>query len=200
MTKRGRPRKWKRCPTCQRDKLIESDFYHWTDKGRPRLSAHCKDCIRERRRERYYEVVADPYLAERLRKRQNTWALRGDQRENVARCKRYREKLKVERPEVYQQQLEDARIRGRLRNEDRPLGTKRAVVVEPRAARLPVTPLIDFLNRVAVDDEAVVSDDTARAVRRALHDNHDHVSVLVADRIVTAYGGALSAVYPELFP
>jgi hypothetical protein len=203
--KRGRPPVWKLCPTCWRKKRIAEDFYHWTDEGSPRMSAQCKVCIRAIRRERYREVVADPYLQRRLRERQNEWAQRVDQRENAERCKRYREKLKRERPEVYQQQLEDARIRGRLRNDrlNKPPGIRRAEVIEPHVAPLPVAPLLAFLNRLGTDvlgvSDRAMPKDVARAIHRAKTENREHVTVAVADRIITAYGGALSTVYPELF-
>jgi hypothetical protein len=196
MSRRGRPPIYKLCPDCRRRKLIAEDYYTWAEDGGVRVAARCKPCYRARVRKYYAKQMADPYTAERVRERQNRWAQR--KARNPERCKRYREKLKIERPEVYQQQLEDARIRNRLRNErlGKPAAAKRAVVVEPEIAALPLGPLVSFLNCV---DIASIDKATARLAYRALNENRSYVTVNVADRLVTAYGGAFSNVYPELF-
>lgn len=194
--RRGRPPKWKVCEQCRRRKLIMQDFYRWEDDGRTHVASRCKPCYREQVRARYREAMADPYTAKRLRERQNSWAQRKVR--NAERCRRYRAKLKAERPEVYQQQLEDARIRNRLRNErlGKAAVTKRAAVVEPDTAALPLAPLVEFLGGV---DLNTIPKDEARLAYRALKENRQYVTVNVADRLVTSYGGALSNVYPELF-
>lgn len=198
--KRGRPRKWKQCPQCRRRKLIEADYYRWTDGDTVRVSAQCKVCVRARRRAAYERTVADPYLREQMRKRQRSWEAEQRKRKaNPERCKRYRERLKAERPEVYRQQLEDARIRNRLRNEriGKPEGVKTAKVDE-RIPRIDAGPLLDFVH-LAMNAGQVPDPTDARTVFRLVHEGKGRVSMLVADRLVTALGGTFSTVYPELY-
>jgi hypothetical protein len=185
------------CSVCKREKRI-TYFYAWTNRGQPRLSGECKACKRKKMRARYLAVQADPYLARRERERKMSWeATQRKQGLNPERCRRYRERLKRERPEVYQQQLEDARIRHRLHSEQQgtQAGTARAVVVEPVETPLPIEPLVEFLARVP---EEVISDSLQRTIYRVTHES-EAVSMVIADRIITAYGSSLSNVYPELY-
>jgi hypothetical protein len=189
------------CSVCGREKPITC-FYKWNDRGEPRLSRPCKSCKRRKVRERYQAILADPYLTKRERERERNLspeALQRQHERNAERCRRYREKLKRERPEVYQQQLEDARIRAHLRGEERGTltGHTRAVVVEPVTAPLPIEPLIGFIARAA-DEEEVISESMQRTIYRVTHEQ-EAVSMVVADRIITQLGGSLAIVYPELY-
>lgn len=197
MSKPGRPAKWRRCPQCNTRGLIGDDFYTWNDNGARRISRLCKECCRQRVRDRYKRIMADPYLAERERTRKTDWATK--QARNPERCRRYRAKLKAERPDVYQQQLEDARIRNRQRADKRgaPTATKRTPVTEAPARRVPVDPLVDFLERHGDEDRMDPAD--VRTVYRIVHEGAARVSVPVADRLITTLGGSLAAVYPDLY-
>jgi hypothetical protein len=194
--KRGPRPIYKVCPDCTRRLRIAEDFYHWLDEGKDRTSRICRQCTCRRSKKRRDKIKSDPYLLKRERARQNKWG-RGHPR-NAERCRIYREKLKRERPEVYQQQLEDSRIRSRAKREGKPLVSKRAVVVEPRVPRLPVEPLVRFLNHLTIDD-LQLTESNVRAVYRVLREHPNDVSVVIADRLITQCGGALSNVYPELY-
>jgi hypothetical protein len=201
--KTGRKPKYKRCPDCWRKKLIAEDFYTWLDRGRPRVSTRCKLCHRKRVRARYAAMMADPYLAARERDRKNSWEqVRQRQIHNAERCRRYRERLKTERPEVYRQQLEDARIRNRRRHErrNRPITTKRAAVINAPPVKLPSEPLKAFLAHVDLDAERPnLSVAAKRAAFRVLHEGNGIVTATVADLVITSLGGSLTHVYPELY-
>lgn len=200
----SRPRKYRTCPECELRGEIAEDFYTWVDKGSRRVSRLCRDCTRERARRRYAERMADPYIKRRERERQRTWAAEERKRNaNPDRCRRYRARVKAERPDVYQQQLEDARIRRRLRNDlqGKPAGTKRVIVTEPMGHRLPAAPLARVMaeaERAGIIDPYDRGDTDARAAFRVLHET-DRVSVAVADRLLTRVGSALAVVYPELY-
>jgi hypothetical protein len=186
------------CPGCGKKKPRKTGYYRWTDNGSPRKSRLCKTCIRQAQRERHERIMADPYLAGRERARKNTWEGRQRRAEaNPDRCRRYRERLKAERPDVYQQQLEDARIRNRQRYDNRqaPTTTKRAKVHQPRV-HVPAEALVRFLDRFP--DEAFLDESDTRAAFRARHEG-DNVSVGVADRLITTLGGNLADVYPDLY-
>lgn len=195
---RGRPPKWRVCPRCRRRKLIAEDFYHWFERnGRERVARQCKECRREIVRLRYAAIMADPYLRRRELERKASWEVEQRKRErNPDRCRRYREKLKAERPEVYQQQLEDARIRRRLRNERLgvPKGKPLHPVKNPPPLWLPVEPLLKFLRANRIE-----SMHGERDLYRVLHETATTVSLPVADRIITRAGYALPLVYPELY-
>lgn len=199
---RGRPSKYKICPDCNRRKLLAKDFYHWDDDG-PRTSRQCKLCVRERRKKRYEQVMADPYLRARLNKRKLQWEANKRHR-NPAVCRAYRARLKAERPEVYEQQLEDARIRGRLRKErlnpKAPITTKRAPLPREPLVYVPVEPLRQFLSRVDFDNAVVSVGETAmRTAFKVLHEDRAEISERAADRVLTAFNGTLISVYPELY-
>jgi|1185.fasta_scaffold12914_3 hypothetical protein len=202
--KKRRPGKYRTCPECGLYGLIAEEFYTWVDKGIVRVSRLCRTCTRAHARARYAERMSDPYIKRRERERQRTWAAEKAKRDaNPDRCRRYRARLKVERPSVYQQQLEDARIRRRLRNDlqGKPVRTKRALVTEPKAHRIPVAPLARVLReaeRAGVIDPFDRDDGDSRAFFRVLHET-DVVSVRVADRLLTRVGSALAIVYPELY-
>lgn len=188
------------CRACGQEKRV-SGFYQWRDSrsGAPRIDLDCRACKRKRTRERYAEMMADPYLASRENKRKAEWH-RAHPNTGVEACRRYRERLKRERPEVHQQQLEDARIRARLRNERLgiPTGPTHVVVHEKKShASLSVEPLVEFLALVPEGTIDALHPSSQRAIRRLSED--PGVSPLVADRIVTACGGALPLVYPELY-
>jgi hypothetical protein len=198
----GRPRKWKRCPECGKTKSLAEDFYHWKEtRGRPRESRVCKECTRARNRARYARIMADPYLAERERA-MNAERHRRTAEANRERCRRYRAKVKAERPEVYQRQLEDARIRTRLQHNNAAELPKWTVssFAEPATEapqHLPVEPLAAFV-RIARAEGAKVSQRDVDIVTKAV--NHGYrVGLPVADRIITCAGGALSNVYPEVY-
>lgn len=200
--RRGRPTKYKVCPDCNRRKLLAKDFYHWDDGG-PRTSRQCKPCVRARRRQRYEQVMADPYLRARLRRRKDEWEANKRKR-NPERCREYRARLKAERPEVYRQQLEDARIRGRLRKErlkpTTPITTKRATLPHEPLVYVPVEPLREFLTRVDLDNAAIAVGETAtRTAFKVLHEGKVEISERAADRVLTAFNGSLASVYPELY-
>lgn len=210
--KRGRPRKWKRCPECTRVLSLADDFYHWNDarhpgENRERISRVCKECTRRRARKRYRQVMADPYTAaherELSKKRQARYRA-DDPAKNAARCKRYRERIKEEDPARYRAMLEDARIRSRLakNNGESPPRCVVRSFPEPWTPALDPTPLVAFLSRLGADDAPSYDDlaaTDARKVYALLNENPKRVSVVVADRLLTMYGGALSNVYPELF-
>lgn len=199
-----RAHKYRTCPECGVRGVIADDFYTWVDKGSRRVSRLCRVCTRAHARERYAARMADPYIKRRERERQRTWAAEKAKRiANPDRCRRYRARLKQERPKVYQQQLEDARIRRRLRNDlqGKPATTKRAVVIEPKGRRLPAAPLARVLReaeRTGQIDPFNRGDTDSRTAFRVLHET-DRVSVLVADRLLTRVGSALAVVYPEFY-
>lgn len=200
--RRGRPTKYKICPDCQRRKLLAEDFYHWYDDG-PRTSRQCKLCVRKRRRQRYQQVMSDPYLRERLSRRKARWEANKRAR-NPERCREYRARLKAERPEVYEQQLEDARIRGRLRKErlnpNAPLAPKRSPLPHEPLAYVPIEPLREFLSRVDLDNAAAtVGETVTRTAFKVLHEDRAEISERAADRVLTAFNGSLASVYPELY-
>lgn len=195
--KRGRPRKWKRCPVCNQRKLIEGGFYQWKEyRGRPRESRLCKECTRRRNRERYARVMADPYLGKRERKMNNARAQGRDPELNRARCRRYREKLK-QHPEAYQRSLEDARIRARLNAAEPPKRTISSFAEPDTLWMLPVEPLVEFMRTARAEGEHVEPRDIDTVTKAASHGHR--VGLLVADRIVTHAGGTLAVVYPELY-
>src|SRR5215468_7851866 len=96
------------CPECGDTKPLRTGFYRWRDKRyrKWRWSKRCRECTRRRTRERYAAIMADPYTAEKERARKRRQADRKGPA-NAARCKRYRQRLREERPEEYQRQLED---------------------------------------------------------------------------------------------
>jgi hypothetical protein len=199
--KRGRPRKWKRCPVCNQRKLIEGGFYQWKEyRGRPRESRLCRECTRKRNRERYERVMADPYLGKRERKMTNARAKNRDPELNRERCRRYREKLKRERPEDYQRMLEDSRIRARKDATEPPRWTFSSFPepTDDHAQRmLPVEPLVEFIRLARAEGEHIEPRDVDIVLKAA---NHGYrVGVLVADRVITHAGGTLATVYPELY-
>jgi hypothetical protein len=203
--KRGRPRKWKVCPSCRRRKLLAEDYYHWTDDGSARTSRLCKPCVNDQRRKRYREVVDDPYLKRKLHERQSDWAKENLRKGNAERCRRYRERVKAERPDLYQRQLEDQRIRGRIAREaqGKPARmTGRSPLKQAPVPKVPVGPLIEFLGRV--DRTGRSADKSDYAVRATYHVLHEVapdalVTMTVADCILTAFNGSLANVYPELY-
>jgi hypothetical protein len=200
--KRGRPPTYKRCPECTRRLLIADDFYHWNDSrdGGHRVSRVCKVCTRGRARKRYANVMADPYLAARERAlsavRHRRYLESG---KNAERCKRYRDRVKREDPARYQRMLEDARIRSRLAKGDKPPKSVVRPFSEPMEPKLKPDPLVAFLRNLPPEQLPTEDTSDARKVYALLYANPQRVSLSVADRLVTRYGGALAMVYPELY-
>lgn len=182
------------CPNCGKQRPIHTGFYYWRDSrtGKNRPSRLCRVCIRERQRERYQRIMADPYTRKRERDRKREFAGRRE-RENAERCRRYRKRLKADRPDVYRQQLEDARIRNKA-NHERAGGTLKPATNWTPGSRvyLDPTPLLSVFVREA--DDPVL----ARAMRRIQTGQSAHIELGIADAMALYVGVPLTDFYPEL--
>jgi hypothetical protein len=193
---------FKTCKACGFRGRVDEDFYVWKagDGRHLRVSARCRECHRQASRERYARVMSDPYLRRLEAERKRNWE--AEQRKRAAnpeRCRRYREKLKAERPSVYRQQLEDSRLRSGLRREEagKPTTTKRTRVVNGKSSHLPLAPLVEFLER-AQSARPWIEDDPskARAIYRITHET-ERVSVRVVEDVLAMFDMPLALVYPE---
>jgi hypothetical protein len=142
--------------------------------------------------------MADPYLLERYRARQREYKRRPEvMARNAERCRRYRAKLKRERPEVYQQQLEDARIRNRRQHEGRALHVKTGSLPPDPKRWLPAEPLLRYLAGVEYQPK---HETAQRALLRVVNENRrSRLLYQTADLLITDAGGALALVYPEVY-
>jgi hypothetical protein len=101
------------CPVCGQEKSIRHSFYRWRDSrtGHMRTARLCKVCSRARAQERNARVMADAYTADLERKRRTAYRRTHPRPDDAAKSRSYRERLKETNPEVYEQQIADARIR-----------------------------------------------------------------------------------------
>jgi len=186
----------KTCPECGQSKPLRSGFYRWKNDGKPYWSRVCRVCVRERSRRNYRKNMADPYTAEKERERRRNYPDRkGPQ--NAERCKRYRERMKRERPDAYARYLEDARMRRKLANE---LAGK---TLRPATTNWVGKGHYVYLDPAPILTVALAMKDTAdptvaRSIRRLITGESRHVELSVVDAITLRAGLSPHDVYPEL--
>lgn len=193
--------KRKRCGLCKREYELSSRyFYRWHDKRLSgyRWSTNCRNCTRAIIRRRYRQIMADPYTAKRERERKRKQADRQGPK-NAVRCARYRDRLKVERPEEYKRQLEDARIRNKLTHERQGRTIKPATNWHRHYVFLDPAPVLALAPKVQLHESSSDADASlARILRRAMSGEVQRIELGVADALAIRAGIMVYDLYPEL--
>jgi hypothetical protein len=200
------------CPVCGQEKSIRHSFYRWRDSrtGHMRTARLCKVCSRARAQERNARVMADAYTADLERKRRTAYRRTHPRPDDAAKSRSYRERLKETNPEVYEQQIADARIRkGQRRDSEAPSSTRRWAIAAHRAPSKAETVSADPLRRYVLARFPgwtlhEIAEVTGRSVSdkllsRVLREHAATIELDVADRFLTLGLGRpdlLLALYP----
>lgn len=194
----------KRCRDCGEEKPPSE--YHVNHKGKDGLHSYCKPCAIARSKMYRERMMNDPYTAKLVRRRSAKYQKRTqDAEKKRVWQQRWYEKMKKD-PVRYEAHVQRGRMNYRLRKEREgmvPRSGGERIHFPERRLSVPADGVLRWLDvRVSVLGITTAQLATIAGVDDAIMGHarkSGHITYDVADRLVTAAGGAVSLVAPEVF-